>query len=220
MSPTPLAQVVAGVLARPAAVLFIDTCILLDVIRAPVRRAARGVEAARALLAVAPGPHLIVQDIVPTEYADNHAAAVADGRNGVVVLTATWEAGFVGLPLPAPSPPTLLSLVDDLTKLSEDMMAASTVLGRDHNAMSWAIDRVAAKKKPSDRAGKVKDCHIVGHAIAFSAQLQGSGFRHPAFSSARTRPTSPTNPRPTSARTSASTSRPPGSGTPRRSPTP
>ena len=56
-------------------------------------------------------------------------------------------------------------------------MAAET-LDRDHAGMSWAIDRVAAKKKPSSAKGAVKDGHILGHALRLSTLLAAAGYPH------------------------------------------
>ncbi len=41
--------------------------------------------------------------------------------------------------------------------------------------MSWAIDQVVAKLKPSSAKGPVKDCHILGHALRLSTLL-GAGY--------------------------------------------
>jgi hypothetical protein len=42
--------------------------------------------------------------------------------------------------------------------------------------MSWAIDRVAARRKPSSAKGAVKDGHILGHALRLSALLAAAGY--------------------------------------------
>ena len=47
---------------------------------------------------------------------------------------------------------------------------------RDHAGMSWAIDRVAAKQKPSSAKGTVKDCHILGHCLQLSTILAAAGY--------------------------------------------
>ena len=42
--------------------------------------------------------------------------------------------------------------------------------------MSLAIDRVAAKQKPSSGKGTVKDCHILCHALRLSELLEAGGY--------------------------------------------
>ena len=63
-----------------------------------------------------------------------------------------------------------------LQQLSHDLLKAAGELGRDHAGMSWAIDRVAAKQKPSSAKGTVKDCHILGHALRLSTLLAVAGY--------------------------------------------
>jgi hypothetical protein len=53
---------------------------------------------------------------------------------------------------------------------------AADQLDRDHDGMSWAIDQVVVKRKPSSAKGPVKDCHILGHALRLSTLLAAGGF--------------------------------------------
>ncbi len=158
--------------------LFLDTCALLDIVRAPLRDLTMTVRAGLDLrtLAAAGTVRLFVQDIVPGEWNDNLPAARRDGENGIRAFTATWQIaadfGQPAPPLPVLPPGTL---IEDLEQLSRDLLTAATVLDRDHDGMSWAIDQVAAKRKPSSPKGPVKDCHILGHALRLSALL-GAGY--------------------------------------------
>jgi hypothetical protein len=56
-------------------------------------------------------------------------------------------------PLPVLPPGTL---IDELEQLSRDLLMAADTLDRDHAGMSWAIDRVAAKQKPSSAKGTTR----------------------------------------------------------------
>jgi len=175
---TTLAQANADLGAAPRPVLFLDTCALLDIVRAPLRDLTMTVRAGVALrtLAAAGTVRLFVQDIVSGEWNDNLAAARRDGEKGIRAFTATWQIaddfGQPAPPLPVLPPGTL---IDDLEQLSRDLLTAATVLDRDHDGMSWAIDQVAAKLKPSSAKGPVKDCHILGHALRLSTLL-GAGY--------------------------------------------
>jgi hypothetical protein len=92
-------------------------------------------------------------------------------------FTATWQIaadlGQTAPPLPIAPPGTL---INELEQLSHDLLMAAETLDRDHAGMSWAIDRVAAKQKPSSAKGMVKDCHILGHAIQLSKLLSAAGY--------------------------------------------
>jgi hypothetical protein len=175
----PLTQAAADLTAAPRPVLILDTCALLDVIRAPGRDLAATVRAAVELRgsAAAGTIRLLVQDIVPGEWAENLPSARRDGEAGVRSFLATWQIA-ADLGLPAPPLPVVApgTLVDDLESLSRSLLAAAGVLDRDLVAMSSAIDRVAAKQKPSSK-GMVKDCHILGHALQLSTLL-GAGYPH------------------------------------------
>jgi hypothetical protein len=120
---------------------------------------------------------LFVQDIVPGEWADNLPAARRDGEAGVRAFTATWQIA-ADLGQPAPPLPVVLpgTLIGELEQLSRDLLAAAETLDRDHAGMSWAIDRVAARRKPSSAKGTVKDGHILGHALRLSALLAAAGY--------------------------------------------
>jgi hypothetical protein len=174
-----LTQAVAGLIAAPRPILFLDTCTLLDLVRAPLRDLTGAVRAGVELRALeATGAvRLFVQDIVPGEWADNLPAARRDGEAGVRAFTATWQIA-ADLGQPAPPLPVLPpgTLIDELERLSHDLSMAADTLDRDLAGMSWAIDRVAAKQKPSSAKGTVKDCHILGHALRLSTLLADAGY--------------------------------------------
>ncbi len=171
-------QAVKVLLATPRPVLILDTCSLLDIVRAPERGEDHIVVAAQELRDLSRQSHVAqyVPDIVPREFNDNLRAARRDGEKGIEAFRATWEiAARLNLPappLPVQAPPTL---IDELKSLSEELLAASVQLLRDQDAMHWAIDRVVAKLKPSSGKGQFKDSHILGHALRLSTLL-GTAF--------------------------------------------
>jgi hypothetical protein len=176
---TTLAQAHEDLIAAPRPVLFLDTCTLLDLIRAPLRALSLTVQAGIELrdLANAGTVQLFVQDIVAGEWNDNLASARRDGETGIRAFTATWQIA-IDLAQPAPAPPVLPPglLIDELQVLSHELLTVANVLERDQDGMSWAIDQVAAKRKPSSAKGTVKDCHILGHALQLSSLLQLSAY--------------------------------------------
>ena len=98
-----IAQANADLIATPRPVLFLDTCSLLDIVRAPLRDLTATVRAGVELqnLAAAGTVRLFVQDIVPGEWADNLPSARRDGEAGVRAFTATWQiAADLGQPAP------------------------------------------------------------------------------------------------------------------------
>ena len=98
-----LAQAAADLIAAPRPILFLDTCTLLDMVRAPLRDLTAEVRAGVELRALAATGtvRLFVQDIVPGEWAENLPAARRDGEAGVRAFTATWQiAAELGQPAP------------------------------------------------------------------------------------------------------------------------
>jgi len=176
-----LAQAVANLTAAPRPILILDTCTLPDIIRAPLRDLTATVRAGVELrtLAAKGAVELFVQDIVPGEWAENLPVARRDGETGIRAFTATWQIA-TDLGQPAPPLPVLPpgTLIDELEQLSRDLLTAADTLDRDYAGMSWAIDRVAAKKKPSSAKGTVKDCHILGHALQLSTRLTAAGYHN------------------------------------------
>jgi hypothetical protein len=174
-----LAQAEANLIAAPRPIIFVDTCTLLDIVRAPLRDLTLAVRAAVELraLAAAGTIQLLVQDIVPGEWADNLPAARRDGEIGVRAFTATWQIA-ADLGQPAPPLPVLPpgTLIDELEQLSRDLLTAAEQLDRDHAGMSWAIGQVVRKQKPSSAKGTVKDCHILGHALRLSTLLENAAY--------------------------------------------
>jgi hypothetical protein len=174
-----LDQAARDMIAAPRPILFLDTCALLDIVRAPLRDLAATIRAGVELRALqaAGKVRLFVQDIVPGEWADNLPAARRDGEAGVRACTATWQIaadlGQPASPFPMVAPKTL---IHELEQLSRDLLMAADILDRDHAGMSWAIDRVAARQKSSSAKGTVKDGHILGHALRLSTLLAGSGY--------------------------------------------
>ncbi|HET6881723.1 MAG TPA: hypothetical protein VFI31_16285, partial [Pirellulales bacterium] len=120
---------------------------------------------------------LYVQDIVPIEWNDNLLAARRDGEIGVRAFTATWQ---IAADLGQPAPPLPIvppgNLIDELEQLSHDLLLACDTLDKDYDGMSWAIEQVAAKRKPSSAKGMIKDCHIVGHALRLSSMLGAAAY--------------------------------------------
>ena len=125
-----IARAATDLIATPRPILFLDTCALLDIVRAPLRgltaTARAGVELRT--LAATRTVRLFVQDIVPGEWADNLPAARRDGEAGVRAYTATWQIaadlGQPAPPLPIPLPGTL---IDELRAV-----VAGPVDGRRH----------------------------------------------------------------------------------------
>ena len=153
-----IAQAVADLIANPRSVLFLDTCALLDIVRAPLRNLTATVRAGLELrsLAGVGTVQLFVQDIVPREWTDNLPLVRKDGEVGILAFTATWELahqlGQPAPPLPALPPGTLM---DELENLSRELLDAAQVIERDLEARRVAVVPDAQRTKAQRTQGQL-----------------------------------------------------------------
>lgn len=132
-----------------APVVFLDTCVLLDVVRAPSRNAAGDVEAAMELLTGAtrnpPTVYLVIACPTPTEWR-NHIDEVVqeceNAVNGVDAVSASCR--FVGLSALGPLPADLPTLPDRLKALSKSLLDASILLDKDSDAFFVSLSAAVA----------------------------------------------------------------------------
>jgi hypothetical protein len=167
-------------------VLFLDTCSILDVIRAPVRGLAGCIEAASELvgLATAAPPRCspVVGSFVPVEWG-THAQGVLDeltkhldkmdqqaGHFYALRAHLGIALGF-GRPRYEPS-----GLGGRLLDLSRHLHQAAAVLDPHPDTMSRAYDRVIAKRRPCRKGGELKDCTIFEECLEVCRQIQVGGF--------------------------------------------
>ncbi len=176
-----------------APVVFLDTCVLLDVVRAPLRNAAGNVEAATEILTGAnrtpPTVYPVIACPTPTEWIAHIDEAVQDCENAVNSVGAvSASCTFVGLPALGPSPAGLATLPDRLRTLSRNLLDASILLDKDCEALSRAIDRIIIGLKPARKGGQgAKDAAILEHAVSLVDALLVGGFAgHRVFVSSNT----------------------------------
>jgi hypothetical protein len=183
-----LDDIVVQIQGADLPVLFADTCILLDVIRAPLRPAQlQGcVQAAQELLQLLtiPPVHctLVVASFVPREWLDHssseadklraHLARIDDAAEGLHQFC-----GLVGITPPFPnSEYRLLSLADRLHDISRRLLDASLRLDPDHDCIIRAFGRAVQHMAPSLKGGEVKDATIIEECLEVSRRLQRVGF--------------------------------------------
>ncbi|MEI7685748.1 MAG: PIN domain-containing protein [Planctomycetota bacterium] len=177
-----VAQAVAQIKLSVAPVVFLDTCVLLDVVRAPLRNAPENVEAATELLRSAtcnpPKVHLVIACPTPTEWNEHIDEAFQDCEKAVKSVDAvSASCFFVGLPALAPMPAELFTLPEHLKTLSKNLLDQSILLDKDANALSRGIDRVINGRKPARRGGQgAKDAVILEHAVSLVDELLVGGF--------------------------------------------
>ena len=177
-----IAAAIAAIQAHPAPVVFLDTCALLDVVRAPNRAAASDVAAAAELSIAAkkspPTAYLVISCPTPVEWHDNVDEAVLDCTAAVNCVDAVADAwSFLGVGGIPTLPIHALPLADRLKDLSKELRDSAILLDKDADALSRAIERVINSQLPARRGGKArKDAVILEHAIGLTDALRGGGF--------------------------------------------
>lgn len=168
-------------------VLFLDTCILLDIIRATYRclgidYVQRAVELRAMLTSDPPQCALVVAWMVPTEWSNN-APAVRDEVKSHLKKMQDQAQHFhnacatlgIALSFGPPFYPGV-GLAEGLYDLSKALLDGSIHLDRDTGCESRGVGRVVAKTPPSKQGGEVKDCVIVEECLELTRQLRTNGF--------------------------------------------
>jgi hypothetical protein len=183
-----IADAVAHIQAAGLPVLFVDTCILLDVIRAPLRPAQLPgcIEAARELSQLIATPRvqciLVVASFVPGEWLA-HASAEADSLRAHLARLDEETSrlhGFCGLVGIIPPFPIgeyrLLSLAERLHNLSRQLLDGALGLEPDQDCIIRAHGRASSYTPPSLKGGEVKDATIIEECLEVSRRLRTAAF--------------------------------------------
>jgi hypothetical protein len=180
---TLIADIVTAVTTTPAPVLFLDTCILLDVVRAPIRNKASEVEFARLFLGCArkapKTAHLLVASPIRSEWNTNIASGVNDCATGVHACNAVSSiCGHLGLPPVPVLPAAVLNMPALLQQLSTDLLAACDTVDDNAAALGRAVGRIINDRHPVKRPHSqgAKDSIILEHAVETTSALRGAGF--------------------------------------------
>jgi hypothetical protein len=179
----PISDVAANLLSAPAPLLLLDACALLDLIRAPVRRAPWQLPPALrldALTATPSGPcQLLRASITAREFSDHSAEAqqqleqyLQDLHDRTTELQQVFGLLLPPFTAPAFSPSPLPGALADL---AQRLLARSTPLDQDPATHQRAYQRVLDKRRPS-RRGEIKDAVMVEEYLELCRRLRAGGF--------------------------------------------
>lgn len=196
--PLKLTEVVAACNAAPAAVVFVDTCALLDLIRYIGREQTKqgaakgyqpatrqGIETAVRLLrasrrAVAP-VHLVIYELIPEEWQlhleETKREAFAEVKKCSELVARLNDIGILN---PAYQPSVFhqqdgLSLIDQLERLGEQLQQASKLVAAEKECEYRAYRRSLRKEAPAAQGKpELKDCTIIEHYLEIAAQLSAT----------------------------------------------
>jgi hypothetical protein len=181
-----IAEVAGQIIAADLPVIFLDSCILLDVIRAIKRRYTNHVEQAVRLVAfatAAPRKCMVaISHIVQHEWNENelnlrdeatrhlremqeYSGHFHDACDALNIARPFGKAAY-----------SALSVADRLHDLSRQLRDCSVIIDHDDACSGRAMQRVMRNIPPSRQGGEAKDCGIIEECLAVSRQLHRAGF--------------------------------------------
>jgi hypothetical protein len=182
-----IAAAAAQLSADDRPVLFLDTCVIVDIIRTTIRcmgthYVQRAIDLHGMLTSVPPGCALVVASVVPAEWGSHAPRTRDEVRNQLARIQdqaqhfhAACGALGVGLAYGLPAYPAA-NLHDRLFDLSREILDRGVVLEPDGGCATRAIGRVVAKLAPSRQGGEMKDCVIAEECLELARQLRSNGF--------------------------------------------
>jgi hypothetical protein len=178
-------------------ILFLDTCIFLDIIRSTERCLPNCADQALELLkltsASPPKCLLVVASIVPIEWNANANEVTAQVNRHLVKMeeqSSHFHYACEALGISAGfgrASYTRLRLAEYLRDLSQQLLGSALCLEPNDECMARAVGRVINDLRPSRKNGEVKDCAIIEEFLAVCRRLHGTGFaRKRAFCTSNT----------------------------------
>ncbi len=181
-----IALVASQLIVSDLPVIFLDTCILLDVIRAIKRRYANCVAKASELhTAVTAAPaqcSLVVSHLVRHEWAVNEPGLLMEaGRHLAEIEDQSGHfhdaCAVLGIaPGFARANYAGHKMAEKLRDLSQQLLNSGIEVEADNECSGRAINRVIHNIPPSTKGGEVKDCTILEEYLAVCRTLEVAGF--------------------------------------------
>ena len=183
-------------------ILVVDTCSILDVVRAPVRDQLRthDIDALHALLGRAVGARptvsFVITEEVVREFHTNIDAveiethdALKNAAHRFAAILERMHALSPGDHIPAAVNLSSLGFPQVGRHLAEQLVQASYVLSEHPADIERAYRRVTLAKPPATKARQsIKDCHITESCLRLAATLRSSGFsRNMVFTTSNTK---------------------------------
>jgi hypothetical protein len=182
-----IADVVRQLGQADCPVVFLDTCVLLDIIRSIERRVKNCVRAANDLhLGVTSTPakfQLVVSHLVHHEWGVNAPQRLLDAGRHLVAMEEQSEyfhdscAVFGIVPGFGRAAYAAHDVAKRLHDLSAQVLNAGLMVVTDDECSGRAIRRVIHNVPPSKKGGEAKDCTILEEYLAVCRQLRVNGFQ-------------------------------------------
>lgn len=165
-------------------VLFIDTCILLDVIRAPIRKIPGCVQSAVELLEMQRNSQcrLVASSMIQAEWTAHENAVLAEfdtylGLRDLDAFAFHDACELLKIPLAFSKPSYKdTGLGAKLRDLSAELLKTSLHLLPSDESKARATNRTLACIRPAQKGGGLQDCIIIEEYLELCRMLKTAGF--------------------------------------------
>jgi hypothetical protein len=179
-------EVASQIVTADVPALFVDTCILLDIIRSTYRclqdYAARASELLKLASDTPPACLVVVSSIVPHEWNANNQKVTGEIVRHFQKME-EHSSHFhdacqaLGLALPfGRASYAQWALAERLRDLSRQILDRAIHLDADNESRARAVERVVKKTPPSQESGQVKDSTIIEEYLGVCQSLQAAGL--------------------------------------------
>jgi len=182
-------EVADQVAATDVPVLFVDTCILLDIIRSTNRCLCNYADRASELLRLSsqspPGCLIVASSIVRDEWIANVQQVTDETVRHLAKIEEQSEhfhdaCRALGITAPfAPAKYSQLGLAERLRGLGQQLLDNAIHNDPNQEIQSRAFARVVQNRPPSHRGGQVQDCGIIEEYLAVCGRLRQIGYAQP-----------------------------------------
>ena len=202
MTALPCDDLVAQIAIADVPVLLLDTCTILDVVRAPLldQLGVHDIEAVHALIdrasEASPSVFMVITEQVQQEFREHIEAVETDTRRGIKKVTDGFarilkRMQALSLENHMPSPVDLSSLGFPRIGrcLAEQIVGASLIAADHKDEVEKAFHRVVRVRPPATRAKQsIKDCVIAENYLRLASTLHAGGFsRNMVFATSNTK---------------------------------
>lgn len=198
--PVSYSDACAAILDDPAPLLYLDTCVLLDIVRAPIRESIDSTSARiacelKARSETTPrGLWLVTSETVQLEWAVNSSDIVAEVEREILRLEARRKhflaaaTAISNVAYEHGQREGSLGLSEQLEAAASSLLNACLIIQPNDTHMVGAMNRVKRNLAPARRGkSEPKDCEIYELFLCLCRYLRSNGFSGPCvFSSSNT----------------------------------
>ncbi len=165
-------------------ILFIDTCVLLDIIRTPLRKIPGCIQNAVGLVEMQAKSscRVVASSMIQNEWKEHEQSVVDEldrhfGLRDQDSLAFHEACGLVGIPLSfSQASYQSAGLGAKLRDLSDELMSKALHLSPSDETRARATTRTLAYVRPARKGGGLQDCIIIEEYLELCRSLQAVGF--------------------------------------------